>query len=319
MEHYNWSRYVRIDNSWMNVYLQTHEEIVDNKLIIRCFTLKFSGNCQREEGLTKFISQQIIKFVYSEEDIQQIINKGDIPYQEALDYFGRVDPVLDGKYGELILFLFVESVFRAPLIAHKMKHIYPNDQQKGSDGLFFGQYNGSNALFLGESKFNKKVTEGIQKSLESLDRFHGNSTSSQALSHDLKIARDVLSTDLTEDDLNYLYDCLNPDNSEFQDNIMVHPVLVICDEKKIDLIERKAKNKTEAEEQMSLCIRKKVTGYYKSIQRRISKDFSELEKIHIDFFFVPMKDITKFRNSLYYAIHKVPYVEKSSGDEDENI
>jgi len=319
MEQYNWSKYVRIGDSWINDYLQTHEKISNNKLIIRCFTLKFTGNYQREEGLTKFVSKQIMKFVYSDKDIIQINDNGEIPYQEALDYFGRVDPVHDGKYGELILFLFVESVFKAPLIAHKMKHIYPNDQQKGSDGLFIGQYNGNNALFLGESKFNKRVTEGVKEALESLDRFHGNSNSSQTLSHDLKIARDVLSTDLSVEDLDYLYNCLNPEKSEFQNNTMVHPVLVICDEKKISLIERKANNKLEAEEQMSSCIRKKVIGYYKYIEKRIGKNFLELEKVPIDFFFIPMKDITKFRHSLYFAIHKVPYVEKSGGDEDENI
>ncbi len=310
MECHDWSKYVRINDSWVNKYLQQHEEISNNKTIIRCFTVKFAGNLQRDEDFIKFVSQNIIKFVYSDFDIHEIEKKGDIPYQEALDYFGHVDPSYDGKYGELILFLFVEALFKAPLIAHKMKNNYPNDQQKGSDGLFIGKYDGNDALFIGESKFNKAATSGVSEALESLNRFHGDANSYQTLSHDLKIARECISKDLTEEDLDYLYNCLNPQESEFKNNIFVHPVLIICDEDTINKIERSSKNNLHAEEQMLSYIKKRIVEYHKNIEKKLNVNHSELQKVYIDFLFVPMKNIAKFRYSLYHAIHKVPFVEQ---------
>jgi hypothetical protein len=307
MECHDWSKYVRIDASWINKYLQQHEQISNNKMIVRCFTLKFAGNLQRDEDFIKFISKNIIRFVYSDSDIREIEDKGDIPYQEALDYFGHVDPVRDGKYGELILFLFVEALFKAPLIAHKMKNNYPNDQQKGSDGLFIGTYSGNSALFIGESKFNKAATSGVTEALESLNRFHGDKNSYQALSHDLKIARECISKDLTQEDLDYLYSCLNPQELEFKSNILVHPVLIICDEATIDQIELASQNNSEAEEQMLSYIKKRIVEYHNNINKKLNENHSELKKVYIDFLFVPMKDIAKFRHSLYYSIHKVPF------------
>ncbi len=306
---YNWGKFVRIESDWVKKFLNPHVRKKE-KIMIRCFNIKFSGTQQRYDGLITHIASQLDKFVFSETEKKEFEKTGKNPYREALQYFGGINPDKDGKFGELILFLLVESILKAPMIAHKIRGIYPNDQVKGSDGIFIGFYNNFSALFLGESKIIQNYPRGITESLISLDRFHGHESSAKNLNHDLLIAKNTISKDLSSSELNFIYNSLDPTTTEFINNILVHPVLIIYNEKEIDRCEKKAKDNKSAEELLAKYIVDKVPEFEKQIVEKLQGKYAEFEKVYLDFFFIPVKNVSNFRHTLFEAIHGVKYQEK---------
>ena len=49
------------------------------------------------------------KIIIDEKDIKELIEDGYEPSDKALSYFGDIDPLTDGRYGELILYLFTNT------------------------------------------------------------------------------------------------------------------------------------------------------------------------------------------------------------------
>lgn len=94
-------------------------------------------------GFCQVLHDNLTYYVYDENRIK------DNPVcagQNAGSYFGQKDPQADGKYGELLLFVLVESVLGCKMIAHKLKSLTNViDQIKGGDGVFLGNYD-----YLGE-------------------------------------------------------------------------------------------------------------------------------------------------------------------------
>ena len=162
-ENLDWVSILRVDSKWIIDLLLSHSKAhnpeLSKKLVVRAYSLKFAGTEEHLHGLVKYMADSITNFVYSDLDLKEIKN----PWKKARDYFGNVDPLRDGKSGELLLYLLVEAVLKIPLIAHKIRYVgdNPNDQAKGSDGIFMGNYNDHTAFLFGEAKIHNERSVGI--------------------------------------------------------------------------------------------------------------------------------------------------------------
>lgn len=307
----DWSNLVRIDDSWVSKYLVDQGLNKSNKLVVRAYSVAFSGTKQELAGLVNFIADSIIHFVFSDSRIEEITKKGHHPYREALKILGDISPDRDGKYGELILFLLVESILKTPMIAHKLPILTnTNDQQKGGDGLFIGHYQGNSALLIGESKIWKSCSSAIDDCLDSMNRFHGEVSSTHKLSHELNVAKNTINENLSKEDLDFILESLDPSSDQFKNNIMVHPALIIYDEPEIQQIEKRCLNKNDGEFIMNVHMKSKINSLFSSISDKMSVSHPEIKPYYIDFFFIPMSSVKLFRRVLYYEMHGVEYRDK---------
>lgn len=302
-----WFNLLRIDSKWIEDYLITHKTSWNGKLTTRAYSLRFMGTEENMQSLIEFMADRIIDFVLSKTEIEECEKKGVNPWRIAAKYFGDTDPTSEGKYGELLLFLFVESVLETPMVAHKIKSIGDNnDQVKGSDGVFFGNYNGVTSLLLGESKVSEDRNRAINKSLKSVDKFH-NSTSAQEMIKELSIIRKTLTDDLTTEQLDFLLKILDVKSTEYQTVNKVHPVLIVYDENKISEIEIKCLKKEDGEKMVCAEFAQLSDELLPKIIEKIETNWEPLKKIFLDFFFVPVTSVDKFRESMYKAIHHTSY------------
>lgn len=310
-----WADCVRISDDWIKKYLKAHSPQVEKKLVVRAYTIQFSGTEYQINALVDCIAEYIKYFVLSPDDIKKLQTEGKDPYRQALHYFGDVDPERDGKYGELILFLFTESVLKAPMIAYKLGLLSNvNDQVKGGDGVFFGEYKGQPSLFIGESKIEKELSTAVKHALESLDRFHDEIASVTNLKHELNVANRVIRKDFSADQLDYLYDSLDPETERYKKNNKVHPILIIYNDDKIKSISTECCNSTEAEELLKTHIEQRINKAFGLVKGKV-ENYENIQPVFLDFFFFPVTDVTKLRYALYKAIHGCEYrkTPKSTG------
>lgn len=306
----NWEKLLQVDDEWVDRLLVTHEINQDVKLKVRGHSLKFSGNLSDCNELANFLGKSISTYVHGALGDQDPVEK----WREAQKYFGKKNPDTDGKYGELLLFVLVESILKCPMVSHKIRALTNSkDQVKGSDGVFLGnyQYNGEESIparLIGESKIMKSFATGIDDALESLNRFHDPSKSSEFLKNEFLAAKNnlIISNDL-DVDLDILYDLLEPGTQEYQNSTLVHPILIVYETAHISKIEEKCITAEKAESMIAEYMSgEKASGRLKRIAEKLNA-YPETKKVLLDFFVVPLKDVSLFRNAVYYEIHGVEY------------
>lgn len=299
---------VRVDDAWIKTQLVDQGTLNDgSKLKIRVYSIKFSGNQQEYVGLIDTIVEKIPDFVLSQKEINQLKASGKNPFIRAKNFFGDVDPEKDGRYGEFILFLMVETILKCPMIAHKIILYNPNDQVKGSDGLFFGEYGDSYALLIGEAKIENDRSKPIKRALSSIDRFYKSESGGMDQFHELIVAKKGISEDFSQEELDSLYKIMDQQSSEYKSTIKVHPILIIYDDKGVNNIEIEAKNVVESEQKMAILTKKLMLELVEKIKTEINSNHKELLKVNLDFFFIPTSDVAKLKHAFYKAIHGVKY------------
>ncbi|TYA13500.1 DUF1837 domain-containing protein [Paenibacillus faecis] len=302
-----WKKLVQIDKEWINKYLLNQHFAQDFKLKIRGYSIRFSGNLLDFNSLGLFTAESIEKYVYSSKQIEELGEKR--AWIQAQKYFGKKDPNTDGKYGEVLLFLLVESVLGCPMVAHKIKSLTnPKDQIKGGDGIFLGEYEYQSGKFhsaclIGESKIMDSFAGGIEDAFLSLDRFHNELTSAQFSSTEFMVAKQNLSDDF---DLDSVYDAITPGSEEYRSNILVHPIFIMYNTNEINNIERQALTQDEAEEMIKKYFSRRGKEHLRLIQDKLANS-SNLQKVFLDFFIIPVHNVQKFRNTVFYHIHGVDY------------
>lgn len=302
----DWSKYTTAKNELLDDHLMLHKEHSEKKLNVRVYSLQFSGNRHDSTGLIQFLRKSIKYFALGKKRVQQLIMDDDDPYWHALQFFGNKDPITDGKYGELILYLLTEVVLKVPMIAHKLQMLTnTNDQVKGGDGLFYGDYQGKPAILFGESKIKGVFKKALEEAFLSLDRFHDN-ISKSAYEFELYVARNNFNDDLSIDDLDELYKNFKPGTKEYKSNIIVHPVLIVYDEAKIKDIEIICESKLDAEEKLTQLICDKFEKY-KDLVSNLKLKYPNISSVNLDFFFIPVTNVNALRYSLYEAFHGVPF------------
>lgn len=136
-----------------------------------------------------FIFEKIVAFCLptSEVDkIEKLVQERGLP--AARSAFERAEKMFiqaiksrrsGGEPGELILFIFLEMVMKAPQIVAKMNlKTSTNMPVHGSDGIHARADKKSDNLFVywGESKLYKKFSDGVSEAIESVIDFHDDDT-----------------------------------------------------------------------------------------------------------------------------------------------
>lgn len=304
----NWPSLVAGKHSWIEDHFKVHSVLEDKKTVCRFFSLDFSGTQQEMLSLTESLAESIEHYVFDKKQLASFHKEGKVPFQKAMRFFGKTNPDMDGKYGELLLYLLTEKFLHTPLVSHKLSLITnTNDQVKGGDGIFFGDYKDELAILIGESKIHQGAAGAMEDALESLDRFYDNYSSGQ-LGHEMFIARSNISENFSSlDDAENLYKAFTPGTEQYKGCVKAHPVLLVFESSKISTIEEKAKNKDEAEKMFSEWLTSRSKEIQNLLDDKLNK-YPELRKIYIDVFIVPLTNVSKFKNALYREIHGVDYV-----------
>lgn len=270
---------IQINRRWVDEELISHlTEKIGEKVNMRVYTVMPSSTQMDYLSLSNFLAKIIPHYVYSIKEIEKditrqqkrneaAIRKANPKLQEAdvlrivSDESERVERetwsqifnqsriffrkkgenYIGGKYGELLLFALVESVLGCKMIAHKIKHLTNvNDEIKGSDGVFLGDYNDEKAIMFGESKIMQSLSGAIVDALESINRYHNDPESAHNRSHELIIAReDIDKYDLDGVDIDELYDRLDPETETYRSQILVHPIILMYERAFILEIQKK--------------------------------------------------------------------------------
>lgn len=305
-EDITWSECLTVKTDWVENYFHRIPEALDLKVRAHALSLKFSGNRQESLALAKYVGSRIEHYVFDRKELDEYKARDENAYPMASSFFANTDPVYDGKYGELILYLLVEAIFQTPMVCHKLSLLTNvKDQVKGGDGIFFGQRHNNISILIGESKIYQDLGGAISSSLDSIDRFNQNHLPS-SLDHELFIARSNISKNFTLEQANALLKAFRPGTDEYQACNKIFPILLIYDDKNIDSIEERASNKEHAEELVSEWIKEHSDEAVNTIRTRLQNK-SELRKLFLEFFLVPMSSVETFKKTLFKQIHGIEF------------
>ncbi len=145
-----WLKLLKVDKDvFFNFFNLNEEVLIEEGIKIKFYSLKYEGNKPDDKAFIKHLYSATEHYVFDEREIIELKEDGFVPSEKALSYFGDIDPLTDGRYGELILYQFVEAVLGTPMVVHKISQTYNNnDQVKGSDGLFVGNINDKATLLI---------------------------------------------------------------------------------------------------------------------------------------------------------------------------
>ncbi|MEN5303240.1 DUF1837 domain-containing protein [Pseudomonas sp. TWI628] len=303
-----WSDCLTVKTDWVEKFFHLIPEVLDLKVRAHALSLKFSGNRQETLALAKYVGNRIQHYVFDRNELEEYEERDENPYPMASSFFANTDPVYDGKYGELILYLLVEAIFKTPMVCHKLSLLTNvKDQVKGGDGIFFGERHNNLSILIGESKIYQDLGGAIGSSLDSIDRFNQNYLPS-SLDHELFIARSNISKNLTLDQAKALLKAFRPGTDEYQACNKIFPILLIYDDKTIDSIEEEAVNRDHAEKLVTEWIHEHSKEAVKNIRSRLQNK-SELRKLFLEFFLIPMSSVETFKKTLFKQIHGIEFKE----------
>jgi hypothetical protein len=310
----DWPQHIKINRSQLLDQLNQHFFNVSEKLVLRFYTLKPSGTRLLVNGVCDALHNALAYYVYGEADLKK---EGEMwAGLNAKSFFGQKQPQSDGKYGELLLFVLVESVLGCKMVAHKIRSLSNNsDQVKGGDGIFIGNYdvaeNNYPAYLIGESKVTGTFGEALREALISINRFHDVTSNSDFLGNELIVAKEFIK--VTSGNIDELYERLTPTTDAFKKQILVHPILLMYNTDAFAKLERESFSPEELEKAMAA----KLDGKDKLLMKKITdkiKEYPEVQKVFLDFFILPCNSVDDFRNSMYQKIHGVPYTAPVKND-----
>ncbi len=298
----DWQKFITVDGNWVTKHLSEHQIKSANKVVLRTYSVQFSGTRYETNALVEFIISSIKKYVLSEKEIKKLEERGIEPFLHARQYFGNKNPTTDGKYGELILYLLTEAILKVPMVVFKIP-TNANDQIKGADGVFCGNYNDLPAVLIGESKTWSSLSAALTDAFKSLNKLYVE-TDQTALNYEYFVSKKNIRADMSVEELDYLYDCFTPGTEGYKNRVKVHPVLIMYDDDKIQEIN--ATDNKNAEEKMKALVESKLDDHVSSITSLCAK-FKDVSEVYLDFFFIPLKSVDSFRHVLYTALHGVEW------------
>ncbi|WP_418511254.1 DUF1837 domain-containing protein [Corallibacter sp.] len=295
----DWLKLLKVDSTKFKIWFNLLEEKKVNELNVKFYSLKFNKDEPDYEGFIRYLYEQVESYVFEDIEIKEIKEDGDNPQEKALSYFGDINPITDGSYGELILYLFVEAILEAPLVVHKVSQTYnDNDQVKGSDGIFIGNINNKATLLIGESKMRNDFNKCVKDALESLSRYINTPI---AIERELAVAKKHLSRDLDDLDkgaLDLIYKSFRTKQPEFNEYELCYPAFLMYKESKIsEMLSEKLPN-----------IEKEINTFLASLKKKrvkyITKNLPNITDVTIEFFMMPVKNVNDFRKLCYDIFHE---------------
>lgn len=294
-----WLKLLKVDKDiFFDWFSYKEEVIISEEIRIKFYSIKHTNNIPDIKGFINHLYNEVENYVFDYRDIKELVEDGYNPSEKALSYFGDIDPLTDGRYGELILYLFVEAVLQAPMVVHKIAQTYNNnDQVKGSDGIFIGNINEKATLLIGESKMRNNFNKCVGDVVESLGRYIN---SPETLNRELEVANRHLSQDLknlNEGDLDLIYRSLRTKQKEFEEYSICYPAFLMYQESNIEKIMQDVSNETESQ------IFKLLTKVMNSRSNYVKKSLSEISNITLEFFMMPVENVSTFREMCYEIFH----------------
>lgn len=305
----DWASLIEISDSWYSNQLNSHFQETNGKVTVMIHSLKVSGTTMLPDALASELLMMLPDYVYGKAVIDEMGERK--AALNANKFFGDKMPSTDGKYGELLLFALVESVLKCKLVAHKIRSLSNmKDQVKGGDGLFLGNYclpdgRVHPAYLIGESKVTSSFGNGLEEAFQSLDRFHSDLNSTEFRTTELIVAKANIMKDnrINPDEL---YDRLNMESDTFKNQILVHPVLIMFNSKKLSALETKAFTPEDLENSIANYIETTKGKVAKKISEKVSS-FPNVAKVFLHFFIIPFNEVDRFRNAMYFQIHGNSY------------
>lgn len=277
-------------------YVYSIKEIEDD--ITR--SLKRNEKAIRKSNI-ELEEHELIKIISSEKE--RVKNEAWINiFNESRIFFRKKgEDYIGGKYGELMLFALVEGVLQCKMVAHKIKHLTNvNDEVKGSDGIFLGNYNENKAILFGESKIMQSLSGAVVDALESINRYHNDPENSHNRSHELVIAREhIHKYDIDGVDIDDLYDRLDSTSDDYKEQLLVHPIILMYERSFIKKLQINAKTHTEFNEMISKELSerlKRKNEVFDLVNKHVKEH--NLEHSFLDFFLIPVDDVSKFRSAM---------------------
>lgn len=291
-----WSEHTVIEESELLDNLSDAGEWREDKIKASSFIVSPSYGTLDYDGFVNFLRNKFMFFALSEEDIQES-ERPHLEAQRLSDY--RDDAKMDGKWGELILFTMVEGFLDIPMMSHKLGWKQnPTDQVKGSDGLFFGEFEGSPTLGIGEAKMYTDLEGGIEEALDSTDRFHGEDSQLRN-QHELTVAMGNPSDNLSKEKIELLSSLFTGESQDYQ---MLHPIFVGYEDDELEGFQTKpVEDDQELVDQLQNHI--EDTDLLSKVTDSLEDDYSHLRKHWLTFFFLPLEDKDQFVENVKAAIY----------------
>lgn len=328
----NFGDLISINKKWIDKEFNHHyTENINDKLKVRLYTIKPSGTVMNCNSLSNALLNILPEYFKSKVEIEKEINNEiektiddyttatEIEHREAItrevhfktyreaSKFFKTKTVdsKSGKYGELLLFGIVEALLNCKMIAHKITNLTNyHDEIKGGDGIFMGEYelkNGTknNAYLIGESKVWQNYSGAKKDALDSINRFYSSENQASFNTQEFFIAKkDIYKiVDTSKIDIDELYNRLDLKSEEFKQQIAVHPILIMYDTKNYEKLMVKASNNTDLTMLISKNVQSNLRKTLESIKNKV-KEYSELEKVYLDFILIPINSVEKFNKTM---------------------
>jgi hypothetical protein len=297
-----WEAHTQIDKEDFLEHVFKCSEWEEGRLKISAYCIEPSHNIIETGPFLEYVGNKYPQFVFSQDEIDEMLEKGTWPSKQAQKKSDYPDDAnTDGKLGELILFLFVDAVLDIPMVSHKISWTQePVQEVKGSDGLFYGMYEGEESLALGESKIKKRRHDALRESLDSINRFH-DSGGNIKTGHELNVSANNLSSNLSDEKIQRLMDLFSGSDKPYQ---QIHPIFAAYNEDWMLDVQTEAEDEGELRDRISSEIQESGAKDYVSDKLK-EEEYEPLQKYQLIFFLLPLEDADSFREELQHEIY--PY------------
>ena len=249
------------------------------------------------DSFIDFICSNFKYYVLSQEEVEEY-EEAHLEAQRKSAY--KLKAENEGLYGELILFTLVEGLLDMPIASHKVAWTQnPNYEVKGSDGLFYGEYNGEESLAIGESKIKGQRSEAVKDSLNSIDRFY-TPEGKQKREHELTVAARNLPQGMSQEQVSKLSSIMTGSSGTKR---TIHPIFVCYNSAKLQRVQERNITRDELKEEL----KQEISDYDISsyIQEKLEEDYPEIKRHWLIMMLLPVDDTSDLQESMKQEIY--PY------------
>lgn len=275
----------------------------------RFFYVRFRGDEPAIDELIDIAHTRIVNFCIPKSRINEVIRKiQEDPNRlddlvklttEARDLFIKTNMTScrSGELGEILLYMLLESILHAPIIACKM-YLKTSSQMPihGTDGIHMGAEGNKLIIYWGESKLHKEMNSAINDIFQSISHF---SLDPKSRDNEIRLIKSNLDTcGLDEDSLDEIKKYFNPYVEESNRLIDCYACFAGFDS---DLYE-KAKNieNTSAEEAFCSLYKNEFNKIFNYIERKLYQ--TNITKLKFTYFVLPFPSVDAAREKFQFKL-----------------
>lgn len=251
------------------------------------YHLNYESGEYRESDLVKTIRGALPKFALTPEEYKKLVDDDELDeiYRLAFSRISQAKKNKKGDYGELLLFLILQTFYGADRLVTKVKlRSSVKDQIKGFDCAHFGIDDlGDVSLWLGEVKFYKSFSGAVSDIVEEIHQHVTN----EYLKNEFSILCPNIeynnSVEIPDEIIEYLDGTVTLDDVK-----IVIPALVTYESALL-------KKYTKVDENFKAAIKDQFEAKFKTINK---KDIKIPENVEVFFILLPLNDVTSIKTKL---------------------